>query len=57
MERDKGKSRKADRFSIEDTAIARLRLARGKGAAGFDPYQGAWLEAKRRAEELKREAD
>jgi len=59
-------------FSIEDTALMKLRIGMGQSVSRFDPYQGAmsakppsrkrdlrkvqeWLEAKRRAESLKRE--
>jgi hypothetical protein len=67
MEKDGPKGR---RWSIEDTGTASKRVAVSKSQSKFDPYEGAfaskrdlrkvqeWLEAKQRAEELKRgEAD
>jgi hypothetical protein len=64
----------AAKFSIEDAAVALVRLARlhNKSASGFDPYAGAstlkpparkkvlrklgeWIDAKRKAAEIKRQ--
>jgi len=60
------------KWSIEDTAMVKLRMGMGQPVSRFDPYQGVmstmrpsrkkdlrkvgeWIEAKRRAEQLKRE--
>ena len=64
----------AAKFSIEDTAVALVRLGRlhNKSASGFDPYAGAltpkppgrkrdlrklgeWIDAKHKADEIKRQ--
>jgi hypothetical protein len=68
----KDKDLKSPQLSVEDRAMAKVRMGMGQPVSRFDPYQGAmstkrtgrkkdlrkvgeWIEAKRRAEQLKRE--